>query len=260
MKIIVLAKQVPDTTEIKVDKATGTLIRAGVPSIINPDDLAGIEEALALKETHDAHVTVLTMGPSQAEGMLRECFGMGVDDAVLLCDGRFAGADTWATSNTLAAAIKKFDFDLIIAGRQAIDGDTAQVGPQVAEKLGIPQITYVEEIIEIHNNRLTVRKACEESSEILEVQMPCLITTLSSMNTPRYMNCIDIWEAYDKKITTLTFDDVDVTLDQVGLKASPTSVKRTFTKDVTANTKTYEVSAKEAAVMIASVLKEKQVA
>jgi len=144
MNIVVCIKQVPDTTEVRLDPETGTLIRAGVPSIINPDDKSGLEAALTLKDEIGAKVTVLTMGPPQAEKALREALSMGADEAILLTDRAFAGADTWATSSTLASAINKLKYDLIIAGRQAIDGDTAQVGPQIAEHLKIPQVSYVE--------------------------------------------------------------------------------------------------------------------
>lgn len=154
MNIVVLAKQVPDSTEITVDKNTGTLVRDGVPSIINPDDLAGLEAALELKDKNpDVKVTVLSMGPPQAAGMLQECIARGADGAVLLTDRRLGGADTCATSRTLAAALKKIGFDLIIAGRQAIDGDTAQVGPQTAERLGIPQITLWMKSLNSHRKK-----------------------------------------------------------------------------------------------------------
>ena len=146
MKIIVCIKQVPNTNEVRLDQKTGTLIREGVPSIINPDDKAGLEAALKLKDRFGAHVTVLSMGPPQADAVLREALAMGVDEAVLISDRAFGGADTWATSSTLAAAIKNLEYDLIITGRQAIDGDTAQVGPQISEHLGIPNISYAEGI------------------------------------------------------------------------------------------------------------------
>lgn len=258
MKIIVLVKQVPDTSEISIDKETGTLIRTGIPSIINPDDLAGLEEALQLKEQLQASVCVVTMGPPQAESMLRECFAMGADEAVLISDAKFAGADTWATSNTLASALKKFPYDLIIAGRQAIDGDTAQVGPQVAEKLHIPQVTCAEQIVEVKEHSIIVRKAYDNHSEIVEAALPCLITTMASMNQPRFMNCKDIWTAFDKPIQMLKFSDLDVNIEQVGLQGSPTSVKRTFTKEVTTKTETYVLDPKSSAKLIADVLKEKQ--
>ena len=144
MKIVVCVKQVPDTTEVRLDPVTNTLIRDGVPSIINPDDKAGIEAALRIKEEVGGTVTIVSMGPPQADVALREALAMGADDAILISDRAFGGADTWATSSTIAAALKKLDYDLIITGRQAIDGDTAQVGPQIAEHLGIPQISYVD--------------------------------------------------------------------------------------------------------------------
>ncbi|WP_416326630.1 electron transfer flavoprotein subunit beta [[Eubacterium] hominis] len=260
MKIIALVKQVPDSTEIRVDKVTGTLIRAGVPSIINPDDLAGVEEALKIKETKDdVTVTVISMGPPQASGMLKELLARGVDEVVLITDRAFAGADTCATSSTLAAAIEKVGYDLIIAGRQAIDGDTAQVGPQTAERLDIPQVTYVDKIIDINDKTITVRKSLEESEEIIEAKLPCLLTTLSGMNTPRYMNCNDIVDSFNKEVKIMTFNDLGIDASKVGLAGSPTKVHHTFTKDVTAETETYELPAAEAAKLIAKTLKEKQI-
>ena len=173
MKIAVLVKQVPDSTEITVDKNTGTLVRDGVPSIINPDDLAGLEAALALKDKDDTiEISVISMGPPQAKAMLQETIARGADHAYLLTDRRLGGADTCATSRTLAAALNKIGYDLIIAGRQAIDGDTAQVGPQTAERLGIPQVTYVDEIIELAPDHAVVKKALEDEEQILEVKLP----------------------------------------------------------------------------------------
>ena len=261
MKIIVLVKQVPDSTEIRVDKVTGALIREGVPTIINPDDLAGVEEALKIKETRDdVTVTVISMGPPQAGGMLKELFGRGVDECILVSDRKFGGADTCATSITLAAAIEKCGaYDLIIAGCQAIDGDTAQVGPQTAERLGLPQVTYVDKIIELTNEKITVRKSLEDVEEIIEVKLPCVLTTLSGMNEPRYMNCNDIVDSFSKSIVTYTFDDLGIPEEKVGLKGSPTSVYRTFTKDVTAATEKYDLPADEAAKLIAKTLKDKQI-
>ena len=196
MKIIVLVKQVPDSTEIRVDKVTGTLIRAGVPSIINPDDLAGVEAALQLKEKYGASVTIISMGPPQATGMLKELYARGVDECILITDRKFAGADTCATSSTLAAALNKTGYDLIIAGRQAIDGDTAQVGPQTAERLNIPQVTYVDDIIELSDTAVTVRKSLEDSEEIIEAKLPCVLTTLSGMNEPGGEGTMAKFEGY----------------------------------------------------------------
>jgi len=254
MNILCLVKQVPDTTEMKIDKVTGTLIRTGVPSIANPDDMAGIEEALKLKDKFQAHLTAITMGPPQAEDMLRELLARGVDEVVLLSDMKFAGSDTWATSTTLAAFIKTLPYDLIIAGRQAIDGDTAQVGPQIAEKLGIPQVTYVEEVMDYQDQVLTVKKAYEEYSEILEVTTPALISTLNTMNTPRMMNVTDIWNAFEKPIRKVSFADLDLNEHDTGLKGSPTQVKKTFTRTLQANALKTDLSAPEAAKLIATYL------
>ena len=258
MKIVVLVKQVPDSTEIRVDKATGTLIRAGVPSIINPDDLAGVEEALKLKETTGATVTIVSMGPPQASEMLKELYARGVDECVLITDRKFAGADTCATSSTLAAALDKLGYDLIIAGRQAIDGDTAQVGPQTAERLGIPQVTYVDEIKAINGDTITVKKALEDCEQIIEAKLPVVLTTLSGMNNPRYMNCNDIVDSMNKEVTVWTFDDLGIDESKVGLAGSPTKVHSTFTKDVSADTETFTLPANETAKLIAQTLKEKQ--
>lgn len=258
MKIVVLVKQVPDSTEIRVDKATGTLIRAGVPSIINPDDLAGVEEALKLKETTGASVTIVSMGPPQASEMLKELYARGVDECVLITDRKFAGADTCATSSTLAAALNKLGYDLIIAGRQAIDGDTAQVGPQTAERLGIPQVTYVDEIKAVSNDTITVKKALEDCEQIIEAKLPVVLTTLSGMNNPRYMNCNDIVDSMNKEVTVWTFDDLGIDESKVGLAGSPTKVHATFTKDVSADTETFTMPADETAKLIAQTLKEKQ--
>ena len=259
MKIIVLVKQVPDSTEIRVDKVTGTLIRAGVPSIINPDDLAGVEAALQLKEKMGATVVAVSMGPGQAGDMLKELYARGVDECVLITDRKFGGADTCATSTTLAGALNKIGYDLIIAGRQAIDGDTAQVGPQTAERLGIPQVTYVDEIIDLNDTTVTVKKSLEDSEEIIEAKLPCVLTTLSGMNEPRYMNCNYIVDSFSKELTIYTFDDLGIDESLVGLAGSPTKVHATFTKDVSAETETFDMPAADAAKLIAKTLKEKQI-
>ncbi len=255
MKIIVLIKQVPDTTEISVDYETGTLIRQGVKSIMNPDDKAGLEEALKLKDKHGAHVTVLTMGPAQAKVMLREAIAMGADDAVLVTDRKFAGSDTWATSSIIAGALKTMEYDLIIAGRQAIDGDTAQVGPQTAEKLNIPHMTYVEEVCELTDNSITVHRQFEYGYQVLKSQLPCVITALSEMNEPRFMNVCRIVDAHNYEIKELGFDDIVVDPTSIGLKGSPTKVKRTFTKESQGKSEIMEVDATEAANIIVNSLR-----
>ncbi len=259
MNIIVCIKQVPDTTEVKLDPKTGTLIRDGVPSIINPDDKSGLEAALKLKDDLGAHVTVLTMGPQQAEVALREALAMGADRAILLTDRAFAGADTWATSCTLAAAINKIDYDLIIAGRQAIDGDTAQVGPQIAEHLKLPQVSYVEGL-KVEGSSLILKRVFEDRYHLVKVKTPCLITTLKEMNEPRYMSVGGIIDAYrEKEIEVWNLKDIEVDHSNLGLKGSPTKVKKSFTKGVKTAGKLYEVGHKEAAKIIVEKLKEKYI-
>ncbi|MCB2296594.1 electron transfer flavoprotein subunit beta [Clostridium tagluense] len=230
MKILVCVKQVPDTTEVKIDKEKGTLIREGVPSILNPDDANALEEALKIKDKYkDVTVTVVSMGPPQADYMLRECLAMGADDAFLLSDRAFGGSDTWSTSNAIVAGINKIgQFDIIFAGRQAIDGDTAQVGPQIAEKMHMPQVTYVQNL-EIKGNELEVQRQLEDGYEIIKVDMPVLLTAVKELNEPRHMSVDKIFDAYKKEILVLGFNDIDIDSSQVGLKASPTKVFKSFT-------------------------------
>ncbi len=257
MKIIVCLKQVPNTNEVKLDQTTGTLIRDGVPSIINPDDKAGLEAALTLKDSIGAHITVLTMGPPQADNALREALAMGADRAILLTDRKFAGADTWATSMTLAAAIRNLEYDLIIAGRQAIDGDTAQVGPQIAEKLGVPQVSYVDEL-EVKDEHIIVKRVFEEGYHRIKVKMPCLITTLTEMNTPRYMSVAGIFDAYrEKEVEIWTMENLSIDPEHIGLKGSPTKVKKSYTKAPKAPGKKYNTDPEAAAKIIFDELKEK---
>ncbi len=251
MNIVVLIKQVPDTNEVKIDQETGRIMREGLPSIINPDDKAGIEEALKIKEKNGAHVTVLSMGPPQAAAALKEAYAMGCDEVILLTDKAFGGADTWATSTALAAAINNLDYDLIIAGRQAIDGDTAQVGPQTAEHLGIPSISYVEDIKNITDEYIEVQRQFEDRFQIIRAKFPVLITTLGEMNSPRYMRVSKIYEANSTDIVkTWTVDDIEVDRSQIGLIGSPTKVKRSFTKGAKQAGKVFEVAADEGANII----------
>lgn len=257
MDIIVCIKQVPDTTEIKINPVTGTLVREGVPSIINPDDKCGLEVALDLKDTHGASVTVITMGPPQAENVLREALAMGADKAILLTDRKFAGADTLATSNALAAAIRKLKTDLIITGRQAIDGDTAQVGPQIAEHLNIPQVSYVENIEFNDDSLFTIRKQTEEGYQLLQASSPLLITVLSSANKPRYMSVSGIVNAVEQDIVVWGADDIKVEESKLGLKGSPTKVHKAFSKGVKSAGEQFEVDPEEAVGIIISKLKNK---
>ena len=207
------------------------MIRDGVPSILNHDDANALEEALKIKDTYpDVHVTVVTMGPPQASDMLLECIAMGADEGILVSDRAVGGSDTWATSNAITAAINKIgEFDLIFAGRQAIDGDTAQVGPQIAEKLDLPQVTYVQEFkIDKDLKKIQVKRALEDGYEEIEIKTPCMLTAIKELNQPRYMNMKGIFDP-DKKITTWNAADIEVDLTTVGLKASPTNVYRSFT-------------------------------
>ena len=258
MKIVVCIKQVPNTTEIKIDPVTNTLKRDGVPSIINPDDKTAIEVALNLKQLHGATVTVLTMGPAQAEKALREALAMGADEAFLLTDRAFAGSDTLATSTIIAAAVKKLGADIVLCGRQAIDGDTAQVGPQIAEHLGIPQITYAAAVeYDASREVVRVKRQFEDRYQILEVKGQCLITILSTLTTPRYMNVWDIVSQDQKEIGIITFDDLDLKREDIGLGGSPTKVKSTATKQFDKSIETVELDAETAAKTIVDALRSR---
>ncbi|MCL2575591.1 MAG: electron transfer flavoprotein subunit beta/FixA family protein [Defluviitaleaceae bacterium] len=253
MKIIVCVKQVPDTNEVKIDPNTGTLIREGVPSIINPDDLCALEAALVLKEQYGHSIVAVSMGPPQAEVALRHALAMGCDEAFLVSDRVFGGADTWATSKTLAAAIKKIGYDVILAGRQAIDGDTAQVGPQIAEHLGIPQVTYAQSIKQDGNNAFIVQRQFEDRYQKIKITTPCLITTLSTLNKPRYMSVGGIVSAFDEKeIQLLDFAALKDYVDEsdIGLKGSPTQVRKASPKQGKRQGILYEVSEDEAVEII----------
>lgn len=259
MKIVVCIKQVPDTNEVKLDPVTGTLIRDGVPSIINPDDKAGLEAALVLKENMGAEVSVITMGPPQADAVLREAMAMGADKAYLVTDRAFGGADTLATSTTLAAAINKLEYDLIIAGRQAIDGDTAQVGPQIAEHLDIPNVSYAEDI-QVEGNTVIVKRQYEDRYHTVKVQLPCLITALGEMNKPRYMTPGGIFDAYRvNEITVFTRADLDVADEVIGLKGSPTKVAQSFPKGVKVHGTKVTLDPQDAVDYIVEKLQEKYV-
>lgn len=213
-----------------IDPVTGTLIRDGVPSIMNPDDKAGLEAALELKDANGAHITVVSMGPPQADDVLREALAMGADEAILVTDRAFGGADTWATSTTIAAAVKMLDYDLIITGRQAIDGDTAQVGPQIAEHLNIPNISYAEDI-KVEGDAVIVKRQYEDRYHTIKVQMPCLVTALGEMNTPRYMTPGGVFDAYrTDEVKVWTLENIEVDKTNIGLKGSPTRVFKSFPK------------------------------
>ena len=231
MKIIVCVKQVPDTKGGVKFNPDGTLDRGAMLTIMNPDDKAGLEAALRLKDQYGAEVTVLTMGLPKAEDVLREAIAMGADNGILVTDRVLGGADTWATSTTIAGAIRNIkDYDIIITGRQAIDGDTAQVGPQIAEHLGIPVISYAEGI-EVDGDSVIVKRQYEDRHHMLKAKMPVLITALSELNEPRYMTPGGIFDACDAEITTWGRADlVDVNDGDLGLKGSPTKIAKASDK------------------------------
>ena len=230
MKIVVCVKQVPDTKGGVKFNPDGTLDRAAMLTIMNPDDKAGLEAALRLKDQYDAEVTVITMGLPKAEEVLREAMAMGADKGILVTDRVLGGADTWATSTTLAGALRTLDYDLIITGRQAIDGDTAQVGPQIAEHLGLPVISYSREI-KVDGYSVIVKRQYDDGYHMLKAKMPCLITALAELNDPRYMTPGGIFDAYDAEITTMGRADlVDVEDSNLGLNGSPTKIAKASDK------------------------------
>jgi electron transfer flavoprotein beta subunit len=229
MNIIVLVKQVPDTSEVKINRETNTLIRDGVPSIINPYDRYAIEEALRLREKHGGKVTAITMGPPQAAEALKETVSLGVDDVVLLSDRAFAGADTWATSYALSQGIKQIrDYDLVIAGKQAIDGDTAQVGPETADMLGIPFVAYIRKIEQIEGRKMIAERLMDEGYDVVETSLPALITVVKEINEPRVPSLKGKMKAKNLKVTAWTAKDIGADGEKIGLKGSPTQVVRIF--------------------------------
>ncbi len=258
MNIVVLIKQVPDTNEVRIDPVTKTLIRQGVPSIINPEDKNAIEMALTLKQKYGCKVNVVTMGPPQADVALREAMAMGADECYLMTDRAFAGADTYATAKALSTAIKKVfpDCDLVLCGRQAIDGDTAQVGPQTAEQLGIPQVTYVKEV-EVTGNKLTVSRAIENGHEIIELSTPALLTIVKEANKPRYPSMSGIFDAYQAEIKTITNDDLKLDNGELGLKGSPTKVVSTETPDTQRSGEVFTGNPKDCCGQLAQRLKQR---
>jgi len=259
MKIIVCIKQVPNTKEIRIDPETGTMIRKGVPSIINPDDKHALEAALALKDNDDeVQVTVLSMGPMQAKEALIECLCMGADEAILLSDRAFGGADTWATANTLAAAVRKIgEFDLILCGQQAIDGDTAQVGPQLADRLKIPQVTYAQSLT-LEGKTLTMDRQMEDGWQVIKTQLPALVTATRKLNHPRLMNIKDIVRvtSQENPVQVLGLADIQINPDETGLKGSPTRVKRSFSPTIGSEVHMINGSTSDIAGELISVLQE----
>jgi electron transfer flavoprotein beta subunit len=229
MNIIVLVKQVPDASEVKINRETNTLIRDGVPSIINPFDMYALEEALRLREQHGGKVTAVTMGPPQAAEALKEAVALGVDDVVLLSDRCFAGADTWATSYALSKGIKKIgNYDLVIAGKQAIDGDTAQVGPETADMLGIPFVAYIRKIEKIEGNKMTAERMMDEGYDVVETSLPAVITVVKEINQPRLPSLKGKMKAKSLKVTAWSAQDIGADPNLCGLKGSPTKVVKIF--------------------------------
>jgi len=231
MNIFVCVKQVPDTAEMKIDPVTNNLVRDGVTNIMNPYDQYALETALEIKDSMGAKVTVITMGPPHAESVLKDCLAVGADEAILVSDRAFGGADTLATSAALAETIRHLGIpDLIMCGRQAIDGDTAQVGPQISEHLNIPVISYAQDI-KIEGNSVIVERQYDDRYHVLKAQMPCLITALAELNEPRYMTPGGIFDAYKKEITVWGRNDLkDVEDSNLGLKGSPTQIARASDK------------------------------
>ena len=229
MNIIVCLKQVPDTTDVKINPETNTLIRQGIKTIINPFDTYALEEGVRLRERYEGRVTVISMGPPQAEEALREAISVGVDEAVLLSDKAFAGADTWATAYTLGKAIDKLgQYDIIICGRQTIDGDTGQVGPELAEMLGIPFIAYVSQIEEIADGNMRVQRMVEEGHEIIESPLPAVITVAKEINVPRLPSLRGIMKSKNAPIPVWNIEDLSVDEERVGLSGSFTRVIKIF--------------------------------
>ena len=234
MDIVVLVKQVPNTAEVKIDPKTGTLMREGVDSILNPDDSHALEAAIRLRETHGGKVTAISMGPPQAIDVLREALGMGADAGILLTDKAFAGADTLATSYTLGKCIRKIGhFDLVIAGHQAIDGDTAQIGPQVAEYLDVPQIIRATRL-DVVEGGLVAERTAEDGTEVVACRLPALVTVTREANRPRYPHIARLMAAFDPGAPIKVWGPNDMGAEQakIGLKGSPTQVQKTFTPKV----------------------------
>ena len=233
MKIIACVKQVPDTVEIKIDKETGTLIRDNVPAIMNPFDAYAVEEGILIKEKCGGSLSVITMGPVQAKDVLYEAYSVGADSLIHVCDRAFKGSDTFATAQILAAAIRKIgDVDLILCGKQAIDGDTAQVGPEIAEILGIPHVAYVKKIREVNEKYIICERMVETGVEILKIQLPAMLTVLKDINTPRLPSFKLKRKAKEQVIPMWGLNDLGIDESAVGLEGSPTMVLRTFTPQV----------------------------
>lgn len=261
MNIIVCIKQVPETTEVRINPETNTLIRDGVKSIINPFDVYAIEEGIRLKEKFGGKSFVITMGPPQAEAALREAVSLGIDEAILISDRAFAGGDTWATSYTLSKAIQKMakefvPFDLVLCGKQASDGDTAQVGPGISAFLDIPQVTYVKKIEEIKDGRARVERMSEEGYDILVSPLPAVFTVVKEINTPRLPGIKGMMRAKSAKITVWSAKDIGAEPSNVGLSGSRTSVVKIFTPPARKGGEMLSGEVPEVAEKLAGLLKD----
>lgn len=245
MNIVVCIKQVPDTAEVRINPETNTLIREGVPSIINPYDMHALEAGLQIREKVGGKVTVLTMGPPQAENALREAISMGADNAVLLTDRAFAGSDTWATAYTLSKTIEKIGADIIFCGKQAIDGDTAQVGPEIAEFMNIPHIAYVRKIDDIKNDSIKVQRLMDEGHDIVESSLPVLLTVVKELNEPRFPSLKGKIAARKAEIRKMGLLEIGADENIIGLKGSPTQVKRIFAPEAKKDRKMLEGTPEE---------------
>ncbi len=260
MHIAVCIKQVPDTKNVRIDPDTHTLVRQGVESIVNPFDLFAVEAALQIKDVNGAKITVITMGPPQASEALRDVMSRGVDDAVLLSDRAFAGSDTWATSTTLAAAIRKLgDVDIVLCGKQAIDGDTAQVGPETATLLDMPYATFVKKIDLLDTNSLKVARQTDEGAEVWKIPTPCLLTVIKEVGEPRMPSLRHKMRAKKADIPTWNAADLGLAPETVGLAGSFTQVVRVFSPPVRGNRILIQGTVAEQAEQLYQLLKEAKV-
>ena len=257
VRFVVLIKQVPETTEVRLDPETGTLVREGIPSIVNPFDSYAIEEALQFKEEHGGTVTAVSMGPPQAEEALKEAVAMGADEAILLTDPDFRGADTWATARTLAAAVSRLEgVRVIFCGKQAVDGDTAQVGPEVAELLDVPHVANVKVVRELTEDSITVERMVEGGNEVFQAQLPALITVVKDINEPRLPNLKGIMRAKRTEVTHWGREDLGLERSEVGLEGSPTQVIRVFTPQLSTDGEIIEGEPQEQAKILVERLRD----
>jgi len=245
MRIVVCIKQVPDSAEVRINPETNTLIRDGVPTIINPYDMHALEAGLQIKEKTGGKVTVLTMGPPQAETALRDAIAMGADEAVLLTDRAFAGSDTWATAYTLSKAIEQIGADVVLCGKQAIDGDTAQVGPEIAEFMDMPHISYIRKVVAVDAEKIVVQRLMDDGFDVVESALPVLLTAVKELNVPRMPSLKGKMAAKKAEIRKMTAADIKAGEGDLGLKGSPTQVKNIFAPEAKKGRKMLEGTVEE---------------